>query len=163
MESAKPDEPEKSGKEKGDSAKSGSGNPMERGMGMMKKMMGQGGGGPMAMMQKMMNQHGEGAEGGNPMQQMMGSCMAMCSEMLETMQRTTALAAYAQPELHQLFEEWLAAREDEVLHRIEQAGSQDPDALAGMLSLSSASVTVLLARLQNQGKIHLKAESVRAS
>lgn len=37
MELAKPDEPEKSGNEKGGSAKSGSGNPMEMGMGMMKK------------------------------------------------------------------------------------------------------------------------------
>ncbi|WP_233444805.1 cyclic nucleotide-binding domain-containing protein [Acidithiobacillus caldus] len=163
MESAKPDEPEKSGNEKGNSAKSGSGKPMEMGMGMMKKNDGA----------RRWGSYGDDAEddepargrrgGGNPMQKMMGSCMAMCSEMLETMQRTTALAAYAQPELYQLFEEWLAAREDEVFHRIEQAGSQDPDALAEMLSLSSASVMVLLARLQNQGKIHLKAESIKAS
>ena len=56
MDSAKPDEPEKSGNEKGDSAKSGSGNPMEMGMGMMKKMMGQGGGGS----------HGDDAEDDEP-------------------------------------------------------------------------------------------------
>lgn len=37
MKSSKPDEPEKSGNEKGGSAKSGSGNPMEMGKGMMKK------------------------------------------------------------------------------------------------------------------------------
>ncbi|WP_308387986.1 MarR family transcriptional regulator [Acidithiobacillus sp. AMEEHan] len=146
----------------GGSPKSGGGNPMEMGMGMMKKMMGEGGS-PMAMMQKMMGQKGESTEGGNPMQQMMGTCMAMCSEMLETMHRTTSLAAYAQPELHQLFEEWLATREDEVLELVEQGGSQDPETLAEALSLRPASVTALLAHLQNQGKIHLHAEAVRAS
>jgi hypothetical protein len=35
------------------------------------------------------------------MQQMMG----MCKEMLHSMQQTTALAVYAQPELQQLFGE----------------------------------------------------------
>ncbi len=140
------------------------------GMGMMKKMMGQmgqmgqGGGGPMAMMQKMMGQEGEGAEsGGNPMQQMMGTCMAMCTEMLDTMRQTTSLAVYAQPELHPLFEEWRATREGDVLKRIEERGSQDPEALAAALSMSPASVTTLLAHLQNQGKIRLRAEIVEKS
>lgn len=103
-------------------------------------MMGQGGGRPMAMMQKMMNQHGEGAEGGNPMQQMMGACMAMCTEMLDTMRRTTSLAVYAQPELHQLFEEWLEAREGDALKLIAERGSPDPEALADALSMSPADV-----------------------
>ena len=149
--------------------KEGGGKPMGMGMGMgmMKKMMGQrgqGGEGPMAMMQKMMGQEGEGAEGGdNPMQQMMGTCMGMCTEMLDTMRRTTSLAVYAQPELHPLFEEWLAAREGDVLKLIEERGSLDPEALAAALSMSPASVTTLLAHLQNQGKIRLRAEIVEKS
>ncbi|WP_278415990.1 helix-turn-helix domain-containing protein [Acidithiobacillus ferrooxidans] len=137
-------------------------------MKMMKKMMGQhshGSGGSMAMMQKMMGQKGEEAESGdNPMQQMMGTCMGMCTEMLNTMRRTTSLAVYAQPELHQLFEEWLAAREGDVLKLIEErGGSLDPEALAAALSMSPASVTALLAHLQNQGKIRLHAETVEKS
>ena len=147
--------------------KEGGGKPMGMGMGMMKKMMGQmgqGGGGPMAMMQKMMGQKGEGTEsGGNLMQQRMGTCMAMCTEMLDTMRRTTSLAVYAQPELHQLFEEWLAAREGDVLKLIEERGNQDTKALAAALSMSPASVTTLLAHLQNQGKIRLRAEIVEKS
>ena len=118
----------------------------------------------MAMMQKMMGQKGEEAESGdNPMQQMMGTCMGMCTEMLDTMRRTTSLAVYAQPELHQLFEEWLAAREDDVLKFIEEHGSLDPEALAAALVLRPASVTTLLAHLQNQGKIRLHAEAVEKS
>ena len=147
--------------------KEGGGKPMGMGMGMMKKMMGQrgqGGEGPMAMMQKMMGQKGEGAESGdNPMQQMMGTCMEMCTEMLDTMSRTTSLAVYAQPELHQLFEEWLAGREGDVLKLIEERGSLDPEALAAALSMSPASVTTLLAHLQNQGKIRLHAEIIEKS
>ena len=147
--------------------KEGGGKPMGMGMGMMKKMMGQmgqGGGGPMAMMQKMMGQKGEGTEsGGNLMQQRMGTCMAMCTEMLDTMRRTTSLAVYAQPELYQLFEEWLAAREGDVLKLIEERGNQDTKALAAALSMSPASVTTLLAHLQNQEKIRLRAEIVEKS
>ena len=145
-------------------SKEGGGSPM--GMKMMKKMLGQqcqGGEGPMAMMQKMMNQKGEGPEGGNTMQQMMGTCMGMCTEMLDTMRRTTSLAVYAQPELHQLFEEWLTAQEGDVLKLIEERGSLDQEALAAALSMKPASVTTLLARLQNQGKIRLRAEVVEKS
>ena len=143
------------------------GSPMSMGMKMMKKMMGQqgqGGEGPMAMMQKMMNQKGEVAEGGdNPMQQMMGACMGICTEMLDTMRRTTSLAVYAQPELQQLFEEWLTTREGDVMKLIEERGSLDPEALAAALSMNPASVTTLLARLQNQGTIRLRAEVVEKS
>ncbi|MHB1531843.1 MarR family transcriptional regulator [Acidithiobacillus sp.] len=165
METKAPEGQAESPQEAAAPMKEGGGKPM--GMGMMKKMMGQmgqGGEGPMAMMQKMMGQKGEGAEGGgNPMQQMMGTCMGMCTEMLDTMHRITSLAVYAQPELHQLFEEWLADREGDVLKLIEERGSLDPEALAAALSVSPASVTTLLAHLQNQGKIRLHAEIVEKS
>ena len=167
METKAPEGQAESPQEAAAPTKEGGGKPMGMGMGMMKKMMGQmgqGGGGPMAMMQKMMGQKGEGTEsGGNLMQQRMGTCMAMCTEMLDTMRRTTSLAVYAQPELHQLFEEWLAAREGDVLKLIEERGSQDHEALAAALSMSPASVTTLLAHLQNQGKIRLRAEIAEKS
>ena len=167
METKAPEGQAESPQEAAAPTKEGGGKPMGMGMGMMKKMMGQmgqGGGGPMAMMQKMMGQKGEGTEsGGNRMQQRMGTCMAMCTEMLDTMHRTTSLAVYAQPELHPLFEEWLAAREGDVLKLIEERGNQDTKALAAALSMSPASVTTLLAHLQNQGKIRLRAEIVEKS
>ncbi|MEB8486979.1 MULTISPECIES: MarR family transcriptional regulator [Acidithiobacillus] len=167
METKAPEGQAESPQEAAAPTKEGGGKPMGMGMGMMKKMMGQmgqGGGGPMAMMQKMMGQKGEGTEsGGNLMQQRMGTCMAMCTEMLDTMRRTTSLAVYAQPELYQLFEEWLAAREGDVLKLIEERGNQDTKALAAALSMSPASVTTLLAHLQNQGKIRLRAEIVEKS
>ncbi|CDQ11724.1 conserved protein of unknown function (plasmid) [Acidithiobacillus ferrivorans] len=167
METKAPEGQAESPQEAAAPTKEGGGKPMGMGMGMMKKMMGQmghGGEGPMAMMQKMMGQKGEGAEGGdNPMQQMMGTCMGMCTEMLDTMHRTTSLAVYAQPELHQLFEEWLAAREGDALKLIEERGSLDPESLAAALSMSPASVTTLLAHLQNQGKIRLRAKVVEKS
>ena len=147
-------------------SKEGGGSPMSMGMKMMKKMMGQhshGGGGSMAMMQKMMGQKGEGAEGGDNLMQQMRGMHGMCTEMLDTMHRITSLAVYAQPELHQLFEELLAAREDDVLKFIEEHGSLDPEALAAALVLRPASVTTLLAHLQNQGKIRLHAEAVEKS
>ena len=144
-------------------SKEGGGSPMSMGMKMMKKMMGQqgqGGEGPRARMQKMMGQKEEETEGGNPMQQMMGTCMAMCTEMLDAMHRTTSLAVYAQPELHRLFEEWLAGREAEVMRLLQERGGLDPEGLAATLALSPAGATVLLARLQDQGKIRLRAEAV---
>ncbi|MHB1502082.1 MAG: hypothetical protein ACYCYK_13245 [Candidatus Dormibacteria bacterium] len=68
--------------------------PMALGMARGKKMMGQGRG-PMAMRQRMMAQTGSSEEATQmPMQQMMG----MCSEMLDTMGQTTAMAAFATPD-----------------------------------------------------------------
>ena len=79
--------------------------PMAMGMGMARKMMGQDGS-PMEMMQKMMAQMGQG--GGPPqMQQMMQMCMGMCSEMLDAIRQTTAMAAFATPALQQAFDAWL--------------------------------------------------------
>ncbi len=68
--------------------------PMAMGMAMARRMMG-GRGSPMEMMQKMLAQMGEGGDG----PQMMQMCMGMCSEMLGEIQQTSALAAFATPEL----------------------------------------------------------------
>lgn len=134
--------------------KKGSGNPMDMGMGMMKKMMGSGGAGPMAMKQKMMGEKKEGSDGSNPMQQMMG----MCKDMLGSMRSTTSLAVSAQPELYPLFEAWLATREGEALAFIKERGTVDVEGLATALSMSSANATVVLTHLSHQGKVRLHAE-----
>ncbi|MHB1565294.1 MAG: MarR family transcriptional regulator [Acidiferrobacter sp.] len=134
--------------------KDSGGNPMGRGMGMMKKMMGSGADGPMAMKQKMMGQKDEGVEGHSPMQQMMG----MCTEMMASMRRTTSIAVAAQPELHSLFEEWLTTREDEALKLIAERGPMAVEELATGLSMSAANATAVLVHLLHQGKIRLRAE-----
>lgn len=143
----------------------GASNPMMMGMGMMKKMMaqmGSGGEGPMAMMQKMMGQMGNqpGSEAGNPMQQMMGMCMGMCSEMLAAIHKTTSMAAFATPELHTLFGEWMESLEREALTALEQPGELDAIALASTLKISEASAIHLVAHLASKGKVIL---SIRAT
>lgn len=44
----------------------------------------------------------------------------------DIMHCATSLAVYAQPELHELSEEWLAAETRDVLKLIQQHGSLDP-------------------------------------
>ena len=138
----------------------GAANPMMMGMGMMKKMMaqmGSGGEGSMAMMQKMMGQMGNqpGSEAGNPMQHMMGMCMGMCSEMLATMHKTTSLAAFATPELHTLFGEWMESLEREALTALSQQGKVDTTALASTLKISEESAIHVAAHLASKGKVNL--------
>lgn len=135
----------------------GASNPMMMGMGMMNKMMaqmGSGGEGPMAMMQKMMGQMGNqpGSEAGNPMQHMMGMCMGICSEMLATMHKTTSMAAFATPELHTLFGEWMESLEHEALTAMAHKGQMDVPTLAAALKISEESTIHLIAHLASKGK-----------
>lgn len=138
-------------------------NPMEMGMGMAKKMMGQmgkGGPSPMAMMQKMMAQMGQGQEGGAQMPPMMQMCMGMCSEMLTAIKRTTDMAAFATPELHQLFAQWLETLETEALRHLKESGETDAAGLAKALNISEESAAYLIAHMTSSGKVQSK---VRAS
>ena len=131
-------------------------NPMEMGMEMAKKMMGQmgkDGPNPMAMMQKMMAQMGEGKEGAAPMPPMMQMCMGMCGEMLKAIKRTTDMAAFATPELHQLFAEWLETLEVQALEHLKESGKDDFEALAKALNISEASTAFLIARMIGSGKV----------
>lgn len=140
--------------------KSESPSPMEMGMGMAKKMMGQmgkGGPNPMAMMHKMMGQMAEGGQAPPPMMQM---CMGMCSEMLTAIKRTTDMAAFATPELHQLFAEWLETLEDEALRHLKEDGDTDTTGLAKALNISEESAAYLIAHMTGSGKVHAQ---VRAS
>ena len=130
--------------------------PMEMGMEMARKMMGQmskDGPNPMAMMQKMMAQMGEGKEGAAPMPPMMQMCMGMCGEMLTAIKRTTDMAAFATPELHQLFVEWLETLEDQALEHLKKSGEADAVALAKALKLSEESAAYLIARMISSGKV----------
>lgn len=135
----------------------GAANPMMMGMGMMKKMMskmGQGGEGPMAMMQKMMGQMGSQKEGeaGNSMQNMMGMCMGMHSEMLAAVHKTASMAAFATPELHMLFGEWMESLEREALTAMADKGQMDVATLAAALKISEESAIHLVSHLASKGK-----------
>jgi hypothetical protein len=140
-------------------------NPMMMGMGMMKKMMtkmGPGSEGPMAMMQKMMGQMESQQEGGagNPMQNMMGMCMGMHAEMLAAVHKTASMAAFATPELHMLFGEWMESLEREALTAMADKDQMDVATLAATLRISEESAIHLISHLASKGKAVL---SVRAS
>jgi len=140
------------------SGQAGAANPMMMGMEMAKKMMNQmgQGGGPMAMMQKMMAQMKPGEGGKPPMEQMMGMCMGMCGEMLATMQKTTAMAAFATPELGKMFGEWLATLEAKAMETLKQAGATDAASLAKALGISEEGAIYLIADLAKSGRVSLR-------
>ena len=130
--------------------------PMAMGMGMARKMMGQGGS-PMDMMQKMMAQMGQGmGQGGGPpqMQQMMQMCMGMCSEMLDAIRQTTAMAASATPALQQAFDAWLKDLEGKAEAAVAE-GEKDVTALAAALGIDEESTRYVLGRLAANGKVTL--------
>jgi hypothetical protein len=129
--------------------------PMETGMGMGKKMMGQmgHGGGPMEMMQKMMAQMSQG-DGKPAMEKMMGMCMSMCSDMMTSMRQTNALAVHATPELQQAFGEWLNGLEYQALGHLAK-GAADASDVAQSLKITEDSSLYLLNRLATSGKITL--------
>lgn len=143
----------------------GGSNPKMMGMGMMKKMMaqmGSSGESPMAMMQKMMGQMGGkqgSSEAANPMQNMMGMCMGMQAELLSAVQTTTSMAAFATPELHALFGDWMESLEREALAVLAQQGEVDTATLASQLKISEESAVHLVAQLARKGKVHLSARA----
>jgi len=122
-------------------SKQSEGSPMAMGMGMAKKMMAQ---------------MGEMHEAGKspPMDKMMAMCMGMCSEMLNAIRETSALAVHATPELQQTFGEWLKALEGKAEILVRQS-PVDTMALAKALNVTEASANYLLARLAQSGKITL--------
>ena len=131
----------------------GTGGPMEMGMDMAKMMMeqmGKGGPNPMSMMWKMMSEMAEGGQAPPPMMQMY---MGMCTEMLTAIKQTTDMAAFATPELHQLYAEWLKTMEEEVLQCLKESGEINQTALSAALKISEESMAYLIARLVSSGKI----------
>jgi len=128
--------------------KASSENPMMMGMGMMKKMMEQ------------MGSQKEG-ESDNPMQHMMTMCMGMCSEMLTAMHKTTSMAAFATPELHTLFGEWMEILENDALLVLNQQGEVDTATLASKLKISEESAIHLVAHLACKGKAVLSLRTLK--
>jgi hypothetical protein len=81
----------------------------------------------------------------------------MCRRMMDGVGRANDLASYATPELRQIFEEWLAQIEGEILQAVNESGQSDVDSLAQRFKLSPESVQFVLFHLARQGKIDLSA------
>ncbi len=105
------------------------------------------------MMQKMMAQSGQGS-GPPQMQQMMQMCMGMCSEMLNAIRETAAMAAFATPELRHAFGEWLKTVESKAETAL-AAGEQNAVGLASALGIDEKSARYVLGRLAESGKATL--------
>jgi len=101
----------------------------------------------MDMMKKMMG----GGEGGGPMQ--------MCKDMTSSIKKTASLAAFATPELHALFSEWLEGKEKEVLDTVARSGKHDLAGIAKALKLTPESTAYLLARMAAEEKLTLEVKS----
>jgi hypothetical protein len=154
------DDQEKQDKQENPS-KGTEGGPMAMGMAMAKKMMSQmgRGGSPMEMMQKMMAQMGEAGKP-PPMDKMMGMCMGMCSEMLNAIRQTNALAVHATPELQHAFADWLKELEGKALAAIGE-GEKDATALATALKIGEDSAHYLLTHLAAREAITLTGKAKR--
>ena len=101
---------------------------------------------PMDMMQMMM--------AGGKMPEMMQKCMTTMETMANAVEKSAELGAYATPELHILFEEWLDKTSNDILDALEE--DQNVEELAGKLGLSVQSINTLLLRLAGMGKVQIR-------
>jgi hypothetical protein len=124
----------------------GSGSPM---MNMMSMMMG--GKGPMNMMKSMKGDENQSTE-------QTEMPWDMCKKMMSTMSKTSELATFATPEVRNLFEEWSAQIEEEILNFVKESKINNTEKISEHFKLSRNSVTFFLTRLANKGKINLNAQ-----
>lgn len=115
----------------------------------------------MNMMQQMMKEM-TGEKGGNPMQM----CISMCQEMTDSVKKMAELAAFATPELHLLFSEWLESQEQRVIDTLSSTEESDLESISEKLKLTHESTAYLLARLAGRSEITLQAkleENIRSA
>jgi hypothetical protein len=112
------------------------------------------GGNPMEMMQKMMAQMSQ--VGGTP--PMMQMCMSMCSEMLNAIRESTAMAGFVTPELQRAFSVWLSGIEAKA-QAVIAGGAKDATELAAALGIGEASARYVMGRLAADGKVTLTAQA----
>ena len=98
---------------------------------------------PMGMMKKMMG-------GGGPSMEM---GMKMCSQMSKSVERTSEMAAYATPELRQLFENWLEEVEKEALNFISENDTVSISSLSEKLGITDESSVFIFSKLARAGKL----------
>lgn len=118
---------------------------------MMPKMMEQmtGGKGMMGMMGMMMGKQDdeEGGTGFNPMD--------MCQKMMSSVNQSREVAAFATPEIRDLFFEWAQQVEEEIFQAVQKNPSISIEQIAEKVHLSSQSVIYFLGKLAQENKISL--------
>jgi hypothetical protein len=144
-------------KEAGEEAET---SPMEMDMGMMKKMM-----------EKRMRHMGsrsekslqpepdrpeedrehEHGEPENPMPRM----MAMCRDVLSSMDKTARMAAFATPELQDMFREWMEDLPERALSALKTEDGLEIDDLASRLRIRPEKAIHLATSLALREKVHL--------
>ena len=120
---------------------------------MMQNMMGGGGFSMRDMMQGMMGgRRDTGAGGGMPWD--------MCQKMMSSINTSSEMASFATPEVRTLFNDWAEQIEAEMLQYIQEKQTADPAELAAHFKISQSSASFFLNRLEQRGKIHIKAEKL---
>lgn len=89
--------------------------------------------------------------------------MEMCKQMTEavqqtnqTVQQTNENAAYATPELRELFEDWLEQVENEAVALLSKRDDMSVEELSKELGITEQSAIFLLTKLTRQGKLDLR-------
>ncbi len=81
-------------------------------------------------------------------------CMGMCSEMLNAIRETNALAVHGTSELRAAFTEWLERAEEKALAALKE-GEKDAAALGAALGASEESARYVLTQLAANGRFTL--------
>jgi hypothetical protein len=126
--------------------------------GMMGSMAGEGNTGMpmMGMMMKIMGGNSAPGEGDEPE----FAPWDMCKKMMESITTSGETAAFATPELRDLFREWCSQVEEEILKVVRENGQSDPQTIAQTLKISRESVVYLLTKLAKEGKLSLTIDSI---
>ena len=82
--------------------------------------------------------------------------MEMCRQMTQAVQQTNENAAYATPELRDLFNDWLEQVENEVLVFLSKKDNASVEELSKELGITEQSAIFLLSKLTRQGKLDLR-------
>ena len=89
--------------------------------------------------------------------------MGMCGEMLTTMQQTTAMAAFATPELRQMFGEWMATLEAMAMETVRPSGATDAAGLAKVLGIGEEGARYPIAHRANSDNVGLRVKAAKTS
>ncbi len=82
--------------------------------------------------------------------------MEMCKQMTQAVRETNENAAYATPELRELFDDWLGQVENEVLAFLSKKDNASVAELSKELGITEQSAIFPLSKLTRQGKLDLR-------
>ena len=79
----------------------------------------------------------------------------LTARMVDSVLRTSQLAALATPEMQDMFDQWVVLIGRQMLSEIGPAGECDIPALAGKIGVEETTLLSLLVYLHRSGKIHI--------